>query len=101
MAQRSALQSLLVTILGNTNVYFQPPPSLAMKYPCIVYKLDDLSTTYADNRPYNHMKRYQITHIDVDPDSTIPDFIRDLPFCSFDRAYPANNVNHQIFNIYF
>ena len=44
MAPRLDLQKLLVELLGSDNVYFQPPPSVQMNYPAIVYKLDDEKT---------------------------------------------------------
>ncbi len=39
----------LVSLLGSDNVYFQPPPTVKMQYPCIVYKRDYLNTEFADN----------------------------------------------------
>jgi len=101
MAQRSELQALLVQILGNNNVYHQPPPSLTMAYPCIVYKLDDLDSTFANNRPYNHLKRYQVTYITKDPENDILWGLVNLPLCSFERAFVADNLKHQVYNLFF
>ena len=36
--RRNDLQKLLVEVLGSKNVYFQPPESVKMKYPAIVYQ---------------------------------------------------------------
>ena len=72
-----------------------------MEYPCIVYSLDDLDIGHADNRPYKHEKRYQITVIDRDPDSDIPDRVAMLPKCSFDRAFTADDLHHMAFAIFF
>lgn len=101
MGQRLELQTLLTSILGSGNVYFQPPPSVKMKYPCIIYKRDDAITNFADNKPYANKKRYQVTVIDQNPDSEIPDKIAKLPFCIFDRFYTADNLNHDVYNIFF
>lgn len=101
MAPRLSLQALLTALLGSSNVYFQPPPSLAMNYPCIVYKRDDVNTEFADNKPYKHKKRYQVTVIDRDPDSVIPDKVAALPMCVFDRFFTADNLNHDVYNLYF
>lgn len=101
MAPRLSLQTLLTALLGSSNVYFQPPPSLAMNYPCIVYKRDDVNTEFADNKPYKHKKRYQVTVIDRDPDSVIPDKVAALPMCVFDRFFTADNLNHDVYNLYF
>lgn len=101
MAPRLELQTLLVSLLGSTNVYFQPPPTINMQYPCIVYKRDYISTDFAGNKPYSHRKRYQVTVIDPDPDSDIPEKVAALPLCSFDRFYTADKLNHDVYNLFF
>jgi hypothetical protein len=83
------------------NVYFQPPASLEIKYPCIIYERDSGDTVYADNNPYIHRTRYQVKVVDRDPDSEIPGKIAMLPLCRFDRHYVTDNLNHDIFNIYY
>lgn len=101
MGQRLLLQSLLTEILGSNNVYFQPPSNLQMQYPCIVYERDNVSTKFANDKPYLHTKRYQVTVIDRNPDSEIPDKVGTLPMCSFTRHFAADNLNHDIFNLYY
>lgn len=101
MAPRLQFQLLLEGLLGSPNVYFQPPPNLQILYPCIVYKRDSAETEFAGNKPYSYIKRYQVTVIDRDPDSEIPNKIAALPTCSFDRFFTADNLNHDVFNIFF
>jgi hypothetical protein len=101
MAQRLELQALLTGILGTDQVYFQPPPTVSMEYPCIVYRRDYELTRFADDRPYSRKKRYQVTVIDRDPDSVIPDKVADLPLCIFDRFYTTENLNHDVFKLFF
>lgn len=101
MAQRLELQDILVGILGTSHVYFQPPPNISMEYPCIVYRRDFKLTRFADDNPYMHKKRYQVTVIDRNPDSDIPDKISVLPMCTFDRFYVAENLNHDVFKLFF
>jgi hypothetical protein len=101
MAQRLDLQEVLVEILDSKNVYFQPPPTVQLKYPCIIYKRDDENTDFADNRPYSKKKRYQITVIDSDPDSEIPDKVSELPLCVYDRFYTAEKLNHDVYKLFF
>lgn len=96
---RLQLQAVLEAI--TPNVYFQPPPSLAMVYPCIVYNRDFSNTQFADNLPYRRKKRYQVTIIDQNPDSVIPDKVADLPMCLFERHFTAGNLHHDVYNIYF
>lgn len=98
---RIELQALLEKLLGSRNVYFQPPESVKLKYPCIVYERSGILTDLADNRIYCSRKRYAVTVIDKDPDSKIPDKLQDLDYCDFDRHFTADNLNHDIFTLYF
>lgn len=101
MGLRSELQTLLLELLESSHVYFQPPPTVQMEYPCIVYRRDYSLTRFADDKPYSHKKRYLVTVIDRDPDSVIPDKIRELPLCVFDRFYTADGLNHDVFKLFF
>lgn len=101
MGQRLQLQSLLETILGTVNVYFQPPATVEMQYPCIVYHRDPTDTKFADDIPYSRTKRYQVTVIDRNPDSEIPDNVAQLRLCKHSRFYTANNLNHDVFDLYY
>lgn len=101
MAPRQQLHDALKALSGPEEVYFQPPASVEMKYPCIVYEKDRVNTDFADNTPYKHMKRYQITVIDRNPDSEIPDQVANFPMCSFDRHFTADGLHHDVYNLYF
>lgn len=101
MGTRLELQTLLESLLGSRNVYFQPPPSLKMAYPCIVYERDNILINHAGNQPYRHTKRYSLTVIDRNPDSLIPDKISELPMCSYSTHFTADNLHHDAFSIYF
>lgn len=100
-SRRLELQTLLQSLLGSANVYFQPPPDLTMQYPCIVYNRDDADVLFADNSPYRYAKRYQVKVIDPDPDSLIPIKVAALPLCSFNRFFTADNLNHDVYNLFF
>lgn len=101
MAQRLDLQAVLVELLGSSNVYFQPPPSIRMQYPCIVYSRDQRDIKYADNKPYKYKTRYQVTVIDINPDSEIHHKVGELPMSSYDRFFTADNLNHDVYNLFF
>jgi hypothetical protein len=101
MGRRLDLQSRLESILGTPNVYFQPPTNVQIMYPCIIYKRDYADTKYADDSLYHHTQRYQVTVIDRDPDSEIPSQIAGLPLCQYDRFYTADNLNHDVYTLFF
>jgi hypothetical protein len=98
---RSELQTILKDILGSDHVYFQPPPNVALVYPCIVYNRDLSQTEFADNAPYAQTQRYQVTVIDRDPDSDIPPKVAALPLTLYIRFYAADDLNHDVFNLFF
>ena len=86
--------------MGDNPVYFQPPRNVKMRYPCIRYKLNDVDTAKADNKKYKKMNRYDVILIDEDPISIFVDPILDIEYCSFDRTYSSENLNHYVFTIY-
>lgn len=98
-AKRLELHEILCEILGSRNVYYQPPASVQMKYPAIVYSRDDIENTSADNRTYKQDHFYQVTVIDANPDSEIVHKVSLLPMCIYDRHYAADNLNHDVFTI--
>lgn len=83
------------------HVYFDPPTGFRIAYPCIIYSLADIDTQFADNLPYRHQRRYTVTVIDKNPDSSIVDKVLALPRCSFDRHFTADNLHHWAFSIYY
>jgi hypothetical protein len=101
MGTRLELQSQLESLLGSENVYFQPPENVSMNYPAIVYNRDYESKHYADNKPYSRTVRYQVTVIDKDPDSLIVGKVAGLPMSTFIRHFTSDNLNHDIYDVYF
>lgn len=98
---RTELDTILRTIRGSSNVYFQPPENLIMRYPCIRYERDRTYDIFADNRKYLLYKGYMITSISDDPDDIVLDKLEGLSMCSYVRHYVADNLNHDVFLIYF
>lgn len=98
---RDKLQVMLEELVGSRNVYFQPPPSITMKYPAIVYSRKGIKNTFADDSVYTQAYPYEIIVIDKDPDSAIVEKVSTLPMCEFDRHYTSDNLNHDVFTLYF
>ena len=114
---RSGLQNVLEEIFsifheadGHQHVYFQPPANIQLHYPCVVYKRDGDKPIWADNGKYVNSWSYQLIIIDRDPISscinadrtkTIIDAISELPKCSYIRHYVVDNLNHDVFKIYY
>lgn len=107
MGKRLELHELLCDIVnitesnGDRHVYFDTPASFIMKYPAIRYSRTNIKNTHADNSIYKQIYAYEIIVIDDNPDSDIVDKISKLPKCSFNRHYKADNLNHDVFTIYY
>lgn len=100
MGTRLELQSLLEGLDESAHVYFQPPENLIMTYPAIVYNRDYQGVQYADNTPYSRTLRYQVTVIDRDPDSLIPDKVAEMPLTRFVRHFATDSLNHDVYDVY-
>ena len=102
MASRLNLHEELCELLGSRNVYFQPPESVKLKYPGIVYSLSRVEKFNANDKIYRGMNQYQVTMIDTDPDSEVPvSILTHFPMCSFDRAFTSENLNHFVLTLYY
>lgn len=101
MASRLELQSKLEELLGSRNVYFQPPETVKLNYPAIVYSREPIENRYANNGVYMQSVRYSVTVIDKNPDSELPFKMSQLPMCRHDRSFKSDNLNHDVFTLYY
>lgn len=102
MASRLELHEELCAVLGSRNVYFQTPESVKMNYDAIRYALSGKDTKRANDRTYKLMNKYEGVVITRDPDTTIPDeLLNHFEMCSLGRPYPADNLNHYPFTLYY
>lgn len=101
------LQSLLDSFFSEEEIeagsraYFQPPQNVQMVYPAIVYKLDFEKAFHADNAPFARKPRYMVTVISRDPQHPARDLVASLPSATFERQFPADELNHVIYNLFF
>lgn len=84
------------------NVYFQPPSSIQMKYPCIVYNKDDNHKQHGNNSIYYRKQGYTITVMDRDPDSLTPEMLESyFQYCSINQYYEVDGLHHTTLNLYY
>lgn len=98
---RPGLHHILEQIVGEDYVYFQPPTGTRLKYPCIVYNLESAFDTHANDHLYRRMRRYSLTYITKDPDDSVCDKLDNLQYCSFNRFFANDNLNHFVYSIYY
>ena len=101
MGTRLELQSKLEELLGSRQVYYQPPETVKMEYPAIVYSKNSIWITNANGVKYSKINRYDITVISKKPDNPVLDRLLNLPYCSYDRHYVTDNLNHDTLSLYF
>lgn len=101
MATRLELQKKLEDLLGTKHVYYQPPESLRMEYPAIVYSKSNIRKRSANNTGYYLLTRYELTVIARRPDDPVIEALLRLPYCSYDRSYIADNLNHDVLTLYY
>jgi hypothetical protein len=103
LSRRLKLQTLLeeVTGLDEADIHFQPPTGTEMNFPCITYARSREARQFADNLPYRSAMGYTVTVIHADPDNDIRDKIAALPYCSFDRWYATDGLNHDVYTLFF
>ncbi len=101
MSKRVEFHEILVGLLGSRYVYFQPPSTIKMNYPCIVYSLSNMDRKFADDQLYLDKDCYSVSVIDADPDSLTPKKIGRLPYSSFSTFFVVDNLNHTVFSVYY
>lgn len=99
--KRLEFHDILKSILGSNKVYFQPPSTVKMNQPYIIYSLTGFNILHANNEIYKNKVGYTVLLITASPEDPVILKLLKTPFCKFDRAYTANNLNHYVYNIYY
>lgn len=100
MERRLDLQIMLEEVLGSSYVYNQPPSEIP-DYPAIIYEISDITNRFANGQVYTQNCSYMVTVIDRDSDSEITSKLSKIPSCRFDRHYVSDNLNHDVFIIFY
>lgn len=98
---REELHTILCETLGSSHVYYQPPESLQISYPCIVYSRSKSFERHANNNAYHRRRSYKLTYITRVPDEEVVDRIADLPYCSMEEPYTSDNLYHYPYTMYY
>lgn len=96
---RVELQELLKEYCDT--VYFQPPSSIRINYPCIVYNRSTDYINRANNSLYMKEKMYRVTVMDKNPDSDIADRLQELPWAVIISRDVIDNIYQTTLNLYF
>lgn len=99
MRSRIDLDNMLKTLCDN--VYFQPPESKKLEYPCIIYSRDKIKSQKADNRPYLTYCAYAMRYVTKDVDDPLVVTLAELPKCEHTRHYHKDNLHYDSYTIYY
>lgn len=102
MFDRLELHDKLKEVIGNNNVYYQPPEKFKINYPCITYELTVGNFKRANNKVYNYTKKYTATCIiNSEDDNIVNDMINSFTYCNLENTFVSDNLYHYIFSIYY
>ena len=102
LEQRSQeLQSTFEELLESREVYYNPPSSVRMSYPAIVFSRSKIGNTFANNYIYRQTYQYEVTVIDEDPDCKYADKVSKLPMCTHNHSFVSENLYHNVFTLYY
>lgn len=90
--------------LGSQNVYFEPPKSAKINYPCTVFKRTTMSSRSADNRIYKKDDAYDVTLISRMPDDEMVHILLDnneFNKVRHIRHYEMDGLHHDQFKIFY
>ena len=100
--KRAELGDKLKQILGSNDVYSEPPESVKLNYPCIVYERSDGDTDFANNLPYRFQMRYRVTAISRKADNpVVGKLAMSLPSIQYDRHFVSDSLHHDVFYVYY
>lgn len=97
MLNRLQVQTTLKSVV--TNVYFQPPESIKIQYPCVVYSLNGIDSIYADDNVYKLHDSYMITYITKKADDTKVEELAMIPKIRYDRLYTSDGLYHHVYTL--
>lgn len=99
---RLDLHKILMELFAPNKVYHEPPESIKLTYPCIIYGRDYIRSEKADNINYINSNRYQLTIIDRAPDNeVIEKILNRFPMASYDRHFISDGLHHDTLTLYF
>lgn len=102
MAKRSQLHEQLCHILGSRHVYFQPPETVKLIYPCIIYNLAGSAVDYADNQAYSYTNQYDVLLITKDAENSLTrDLAMAFPMIRHSRHFISDNLQHDSYTLYY
>jgi hypothetical protein len=99
MASRIDFDNILKAIPGIDHVYFQPPESMKIEYPCIIYTDSQSDPQFADDEVYLLPHRYVVRLVchPKDFDGPLKDRIAKILKTPMRQTYQKDRLYHCIY----
>lgn len=97
MTLQEILQNFQMEVDETPHVYFDPPETVKMSYPCFIYHFEGYEQLNGNDERYLESERYSVRYVTKTADALLPKLIRELPRVSFERHYTAENLHHYMF----
>jgi len=99
--RRNDMQTYLTNLIPErVRVYFQPPASVQLTYPCLIFKRKPSRVSRADNKAYRVNDLYEVTVLTLDVDEPLFDILVTTPKTTHTKTYTRDRVYHHVFDIY-
>lgn len=84
------------------NIYFQPPESIKLSFPCIIYGRGEIDAKYADDKMYVGKRAYNVQIISRDPECTLAEtLMMNISGCKSTGLSVIDNLYHDNLTIYY
>ena len=102
MNRRFELHAKLETLIQSKHVYFQPPASVRLVYPCVVYTIGEGDVKRGNESIYQYVNSYILTLIYKHTTIAILDkVLKEVEMCKLNTTYCSENLNHYVFTVYY
>ena len=101
-AHRMKFSDKLKEFVTPENVHFQPPATVKLKYPCIIYQRMPAHKEFANNTKFLNKPLWRVQVIDNNPDSIIGDNIDNaFMYSKIVSMDTIDNLLHTTLEIYY
>jgi hypothetical protein len=98
--ERLILQAKLEEVFPECGIFYNPPSNLLLEKPCIVYTLNKLDSTTANNLTYQTGALFQVTVLSNTPGLLDVDrMLKELPMSTHIRTFISEGIVNDIFRV--
>lgn len=100
MDDQQILHEKLVAAFPGVQPYFTPGSQLTLSYPCIVYDVETLRVTYAEDVPYVIGTIFEVTMIAPIPGYSDKKQMFRIPYTEHLRTFTTDDLVHDVYRVH-